>query len=71
MSVRFWYGFRLPEKSDEKDKEMIASSTDFRSASNHTLASILVSDSDGKNLFDCNLLLRNFGLQHLAGIILV
>ena len=71
MSNRFWYGFRLPEKKDEKDNEMIAPSTDFRSGSNHTVASILVSDSVGKKLCDCNLLLRNSGLPHLPGIIFV
>ena len=50
---------------------MIVSSTDSRSASNHAVTSLLVSDSDGKKLSDSNLLLGNFSLPHLAGIILV
>ena len=61
----------LPEKNDDKDNEMIASSTAFWSAPNHTVASILVSDSNEKKLFECSLLLGNSGLPHLAGIIFV
>ena len=46
---------------------MVVSSTDSRSASNHAVTSFL--DSEGKKLYDCNLLLGNFGSPHLAGII--
>ena len=46
---------------------MVVSSTDSRSASNHTVASFLVSGSEGKKLSDCNLLLGNSGFPRLAG----
>lgn len=67
----FWYEFRLPEKDSAKDNGMIVSSTDSRSGSSNVAVSFLVPDLDRKKLLHCNLLLRNSGLSHLAGIIFV
>ena len=71
MSDMFCYGFRLLVKNAEKDNGMIVSYIDSRSASNHAVASYLVSDSEGKKLSDCSLLLGNSGLRHLPCIIFV